>query len=211
MNTFKVKQWVMTPFISIAIKHPRVMRTWLFKKLMTLSPGKVSKNYDTMVIKSGLDYTEPLRKALNYLDEPYKNILEVASGTGITTVVVASTFPQTPITGVDISKEMNTLAKKKMEANGLKNTNFIQGDAMALDFEDESFDLVTLSNAPIYLDELSRVLKSDGTLLLVFSFGKKAFSKNKVHINSLLKAYNMSFENLLLTQTGVAIIANKTS
>ena len=48
---------------------------------------------------------------------------------------------------------------------------FVIGDAAALDCPDEDFELVVLSNMIPFFDELARVTKPGGTLVLSFSRG----------------------------------------
>ncbi len=74
------------------------------------------------------------------------------------------------MTGLDFSEKMLEIAQAKIEKEQLKNINLVQGDAMALPFEDETFDVVTigygLRNTPDYLTvlkEIYRVLKKRWT------------------------------------------------
>jgi SAM-dependent methyltransferase len=67
---------------------------------------------------------------------------------------------------------MLTHARRAVE--GVQNVSFVEGDAMALSFESESFDLVTTSRTihhlrwpEIALDEMVRVTKVGGRLIVV--------------------------------------------
>jgi SAM-dependent methyltransferase len=97
-----------------------------------------------------------------------QRILEVGSGTGDATVVLAERFPGTEIVGVDLSQEMVEHARA---ANpGIR---FEVADAAALPFEDSSFDLVAQLNVPVYSRELSRVVRPDGHILIASTLGSE--------------------------------------
>ena len=73
-----------------------------------------------------------------------------------------------PVTGLDFSREMLRLAEQKYAG---ANVRWVEGDAMALPFPDNSFDLVTsafgfrnLSNYAAGLREIHRVLRPGGSL-----------------------------------------------
>jgi len=66
-------------------------------------------------------------------------ILEVGVGTGIN----ATLYPKDcSVKGIDFSAAMLRKASKRISANNVKNVELIEMDAVALEFDDESFDLV---------------------------------------------------------------------
>ena len=74
----------------------------------------------------------------------FRNILEIGSGTGVYTRVLAEKYTSSGITAVDISKEMVKFAEKKFASD--KNVKFLVADAEDSDFGRDKFDLIT-SNA----------------------------------------------------------------
>ena len=95
-----------------------------------------------------------------------KQVLEVAAGTGLIARNTAK-FAKKYI-ATDFSENMLYQAQK---GNQLENLFFMQADACALPFEDNSFDVVIISNAlhimpnpEKALSEIARVLKTDGIL-----------------------------------------------
>ena len=77
------------------------------------------------------------------------------------------------VTGVDISKHMLDKAKENARARDLE-VSFCHGDAEALPFDDESFDLLvnryllwTLPDPQMAIDEWVRVLKPNGMILAI--------------------------------------------
>jgi len=95
-------------------------------------------------------------------------IVDLATGTGDLALVLQKKLPDAEVTGVDFVPEMLELAKRK----GVRQT--ILADVMKLPFADASFDCVTIAfglrnmeNWRGALDEMSRVLRRDGHLLVL--------------------------------------------
>ncbi|MFC4617810.1 demethylmenaquinone methyltransferase [Camelliibacillus cellulosilyticus] len=104
--------------------------------------------------------------------EPGEKVLDVCCGTGDWSLALAREVGETgKVIGLDFSDNMLTIARHKQAENGLSNIRFDHADAMAMPYEDESFDRVAigfgLRNVPDYLTvlkEIFRVLKPGGTL-----------------------------------------------
>ena len=99
------------------------------------------------------------------------DVLEIAGGTGISTVALRKALPAaTRIVASDLNEPMLEIAKGKLA--GAENITFRQADAMALPFDDGAFDLVCIQfgvmffpNKPAAFSEARRVLRPGGTLL----------------------------------------------
>ena len=79
-----------------------------------------------------------------------KRILDLACGTGIPTLELARRGYG--VVGLDLHGEMLAVARKKAEGEGLK-VEFVQGNALEIDFEEE-FDAVTMFFSSImYFDD----------------------------------------------------------
>ena len=96
-------------------------------------------------------------------------LLEVPVGTGVLTMPLYRTLPKASVTCLDYSVDMMENARKRAEEMQLNNVSFVQGDAGALPFADESFDLVlSLNGFHAFPDkeaafrETFRVLKPGG-------------------------------------------------
>src|ERR1700758_3424464 len=98
------------------------------------------------------------------------DVLEVAVGTGLN-------FPTYPphvrLTGIDISEEMLAIARTRASELG-REVELRQGDAHALPLSDATFDTVVctfglcaIPDIDAALDEMTRVLKPEGKLILV--------------------------------------------
>ncbi|HLQ70801.1 MAG TPA: demethylmenaquinone methyltransferase [Bacillota bacterium] len=96
--------------------------------------------------------------------------LDVCCGTGDWSISLAEAVGENGhVTGLDFSKNMLSVAKKKNDTLQLKQLTFLHGNAMELPFADNTFDYVTigfgLRNVPDYmhvLKEMYRVTKPGG-------------------------------------------------
>ena len=96
-------------------------------------------------------------------------ILDVGSGPGFITLILAQKEPTASVIGVDYSKGQVEAANRLRARKQVQNCSFRLGDAMALPFEDSSFDIV-MSSASIKhwpdavrgLKEIHRVLVPGG-------------------------------------------------
>ena len=112
-----------------------------------------------------------LEKAMAGIPENFSGkLLEVPVGTGILTMPLYQTLPQSDITCLDYSSDMMGQAQEKAERLHLENVTFRQGDVGALPFADGAFDIVlSLNGFHAFPDkeaayrEVFRVLKSGGT------------------------------------------------
>jgi demethylmenaquinone methyltransferase/2-methoxy-6-polyprenyl-1,4-benzoquinol methylase len=107
-----------------------------------------------------------------------QTILDVATGTAEVALMTYARLKPQKIIGIDISEGMLNLGKQKIEKAGLSNNIILQqGDSEHIDFEDNSFDAITVSfrvrnfeNLLKGLRQMHRVLKPGGKIvILVFS------------------------------------------
>ncbi|TFJ93812.1 demethylmenaquinone methyltransferase [Lentibacillus salicampi] len=96
--------------------------------------------------------------------------LDICCGTGDWSISLAEATGSTgEVVGLDFSHNMLSVAKEKNASLQFNQLSFIQGNAMELPFDDNSFDYVTigfgLRNVPDYLTvlkEMYRVVKPGG-------------------------------------------------
>lgn len=111
------------------------------------------------------------KNAIQQINPTNKSILDVATGTGSLAVELSNSAKR--VVGIDLSSQMLDVAEKKRKKNNL---SFLQMDASKMKFDDEEFDIVTISlglhDMPLeirtlVLEEIKRVLKKDGKLLIL--------------------------------------------
>ena len=131
------------------------------------------------------------------------NVLEVAPGPGYMSIELAK-MGNYNITGLDISPDMIRICKKNAEREKV-NINFIEGNVIAMDLKEDSFDFIFCSAAfknfkePILaLREMCRILKKGGIALI--SDLRRDISKQSLEeqINQISKP---GFERLMVKMT----------
>lgn len=101
-------------------------------------------------------------------------LLDVGCGIGGSVRHLAKRWPQTAhVTGITISKAQITRAEALTQAQGVKNATFVECNALAMIFPDNSFDVVYavesemhMPDKNIFISEIARVLKPGGMLIL---------------------------------------------
>jgi len=144
------------------------------KKYVKEMFNDISKTYDLINILSsfGVDRYWRYKLIKTIKLNSSKHLLDVATGTGDVAFGFLKKY-NCSVTGVDIAKNMIKISKKKaLKFSG--NVNFIVGDAENMDFENSSFDALTISfgfrNLGSYnkgLLEFHRVLKNNGKLAIL--------------------------------------------
>jgi demethylmenaquinone methyltransferase/2-methoxy-6-polyprenyl-1,4-benzoquinol methylase len=104
-----------------------------------------------------------------------KKVLDLATGTGDNIIYLKRKFPKISITGVDLSEEMLKKAVIRLKTNNSNsNVKLLTGDILNLPFEENFFDFCTISygirnvsNILTALQEVNRVTKPGGSLIVV--------------------------------------------
>jgi SAM-dependent methyltransferase len=127
--------------------------------------------WDERTGAGGTEHLTPLAAATLHVSPAPERILDVGCGTGEGTLFFAREFPQARVRGLDISEEMIAAAVAKVGLDPEGRVAFKVGDAADLPYADDSFDLVAQLNMPPFFDELVRVLRPGGHLLVASSWG----------------------------------------
>ena len=112
-----------------------------------------------------------------------KRILDVATGTADIAIAL-SKIKNCEIIGMDLSPNMLDVGDKKIKELGLQQSVILElGDVENLEYNDNHFDVVTVGyglrnfeNLKKSLDEIYRVLKKNGTLIIL----ETSVPKNKI-------------------------------
>ncbi len=134
--------------------------------------------------------------------QPDWQVLDVATAAGHTAFAFAPHVEW--VTAVDITPEMLTVATEEAAKRQIENITLQLGNAEALPFEDESFDLVTCRIAPHhfndidqFLREAARVLRSGGTLAVVDNVVPGSYRRGKkARLQRQAGEYVNAFEKL---------------
>ena len=102
--------------------------------------------------------------------EPGMKVLDVAAGSG--NVAIPAAQAGADVTGLDLTPALLEIARERAQAAGVT-VEWVEGDAEALPFEDESFDRVVSSFGVMFAPrhriaaaELARVCRSGGRVVL---------------------------------------------
>ena len=113
---------------------------------------------------------EATRAAL--ADEPFRSLLDLGTGTGRMLELFGPGLERG--LGIDLSLDMLSLARARLDRAGLKNCSVRQGDIYQLPLPPDSFDVVIIHQVLHFLDdgarairEAARVLKPHGRLLVI--------------------------------------------
>jgi malonyl-CoA O-methyltransferase len=106
------------------------------------------------------------------VDAP-RRVLDLGSGTGAATTALAARWPEVEIVGVDVSPGMVEEARRRLPPELAPWVRFQVGDAAALPFPPEHFELVTLVNMIPFFDELARVCAPGGRVLVFATQGPR--------------------------------------
>ena len=105
-------------------------------------------------------------------DRSIQNLLDLGTGAGRILRTIAPFVVKG--TGIDNSLEMLSIARARLDQDGIKNCQVRVGDMYRLPFKKNSFDLITINSLLRYADEpkkviaeAARVLEKKGALLIV--------------------------------------------
>jgi demethylmenaquinone methyltransferase/2-methoxy-6-polyprenyl-1,4-benzoquinol methylase len=150
----------------------------------------VANRYDFLNDLLSLGRTKAWRRVVTSIiaPKPGMKILDIAAGTGSSSRPLVDKGAD--VTALDFSQGMIEQGRKQN-----KNIKFVQGDALKLPFEENSFDVTTISfglrntsNTETALKEAMRVTKDGGRIVVAeFSHPVNPIFK-KIYLNYLMKA-----------------------
>lgn len=161
-------QKLITPYDSSSNKKKQVQKMF----------NNIAKSYDFLnhFLSLGIDiyWRKRVIKSILSVNKNPNRILDVATGTG-DIAIIAARYTKAKIIGIDISKNMLELAKKKIEKHQLTNQINIQlADSEKLPFNNESYDAITVGfgvrnfeDRKQGIHEIYRTLKKDGVLVIL--------------------------------------------
>lgn len=138
----------------------------------------IAPSYDRLnhLLSLGVDRLWRKRSLKAIADGTQQEILDVACGTGDSTIAIAEAVaPGSRVTGVDISEGMMSLLMRKAAKAGVHDRiRLLKADAEALPFPDGSFHRVSCAfgvrnfeRKDLALSEFHRVLKADGKAVVL--------------------------------------------
>ncbi len=132
--------------------------------------GSIARRYDLAnhVLSCGCDFLWRRRAAQIVAGWQPNKVIDLAAGTGDLTLAIEKVLPRSEIIAADFSEEMLAIA----QAKGVGKV--VTADALALPFQDGSFDCLTIAfglrnikDWSAALRQMARVLSDDGHLLIM--------------------------------------------
>lgn len=164
------------------------------KKPLQKMYTKVPKHYDLINRIFTLMMDEQWRKkaVIECLRDNPQHIMDLGTGTGDLALRMARKVRQIKITGYDFSQPMLEVALKKAKEEHAKNIEFVEGDASAMPFQDNTFDVISIAfafrnmtfenpNRSSYINQMHRTLKPGGKLVIVESSQPETPIIRKLH------------------------------
>jgi demethylmenaquinone methyltransferase/2-methoxy-6-polyprenyl-1,4-benzoquinol methylase len=144
--------------------------------------GDIAGRYDLMnrLMTGGLDSGWRRAAAAEARLSPGDEALDACCGTGDLTFTLVESCPACAVVGLDFTPEMLVRARQKAEARARKGRpvprEFVQGDLLALPFDDDRFAAVTVGwgvrnvpDVPRAFREMARVLRPGGRVVCLES------------------------------------------
>ncbi len=121
-------------------------------------------------------------------------VLEVATGTGTTAIMLARRFPNYSIMGLDFNEKALEIARAR--SRSMKNLRYVNGNVEELTLGNEMFDFVVsdfslgaFGSFGKALEEMHRVLKPGGKLVLL--------DINRINVKMLRRMINL-YSNIVI-------------
>lgn len=144
------------------------MNSKLFYKVM-------SGFYDLLDVIYFRKYETSPRKVVYEAIEKTDVVLDLCTGTATNLTAIAKKNPDAKVIGIDLSRDMLTIAASKVRKENLTNVRLYRMDAANMKFKEECFDKVLLSLvlheteedlAAGIIKEAVRVLKPNGEIII---------------------------------------------
>ena len=189
-------------------KYPRVQeisdaqRIRIVKEIFSTVTGKYDFLNRLLSLRRDVAWRRFAAKKMRFFQT--QRYLDVACGTGDLSIAAAEKHPDISVTGLDFVPEMVTAAKDKIQQRNLGDrVQIVEGNALHLPFEDNSFDVAGIAfgirNIPDRaraLSEMLRVVVPGGqVMILEMTFVQNRFFKwiYYVYLNFLLPAFAKIF------------------
>ena len=163
-------RWIGKAQMHLVARAPRAWR--LIRRPTQRFFESLAAGWDARVQPDSPEHLAALFAGVDSLPAPPKRIIDLGTGTGAAALALARRFPEARVEGADISERMISTAREKTTDDLADRVRFSVGDAAALPFEAKSFDLVIQVSVPVFFDQISRLLRPGGHVIVVSSLGK---------------------------------------
>ncbi|MBN1621194.1 MAG: methyltransferase domain-containing protein [Endomicrobiales bacterium] len=148
-----------------------------YKKNVLIQYRFVSIIYDFLdLVFFPSEHNNPRYELAKKIPNDDLSVLDVCCGTCVGTTIIARKNNKNSIIGIDISPDMLSIAEKRIKKHNIRNLSVRKTDAENTKFNDNTFDVVTVSlvlhelqheTIINILREIQRVLKNNGRLYIL--------------------------------------------
>ncbi len=150
------------------------------KQAITSIFNLVASKYDNPSLRFFPACADKMMEHINI--KPGNQVLDIATGTGVVAMAAAQCLGNKgQVDAIDLSENMLQSAQSKLQDAGFENVKFQVMDAENLEFDSDSFDVITCSYGLFFIPDMSAALKSwlrvlkPGGKLIFSSFAPSAF------------------------------------
>ena len=94
-----------------------------------------------------------------------EKLLDIATGTGLASTLLASHLPDGQVTGIDLSEGMLDKAQARARAQGVTNINFQQMDMTKMELPENYFDVINASFGIFFVEYMEQLVQHVSTRL----------------------------------------------
>ena len=146
-------------------------------------------------------YDSPLVSTVSDLlqaDNTPIKVLDVGCGSGLFSIGVGLRYPEWIVTGIDPSQGLLRIGRREAVKRSLSHLAFFAGSAHKLPFSEDEFDAViaagvlpNINDHLVAFSEMRRVLKTDGTLIIVELDRDMMTRLSKLFVNVMIIGYRV--------------------
>lgn len=146
-------------------------------------------------------YDSPLVSTVSDLlqaDNTPIKALDVGCGSGLFSIGVGLRYPEWIVTGIDPSQGLLRIGRREAAKRSLSHLAFFAGSAHKLPFSEDEFDAViaagvlpNINDHLVAFSEMRRVLKKDGTLIIVELDRDMMNRLSKLFVNFMIIGYRV--------------------
>jgi len=135
-----------------------------------------------------------------------ENILDIATGTGLASTLLAGHLPDGHVTGIDLSEGMLEKAQAQADALGLSNINFQQMDMTRMDLPEEHFDIINASFGVFFVEQMEQLVQhvysrlKPGGRFITTHFAKGSMAPMQEMIMERLQQYGVEVPKVAWSQ-----------
>ena len=135
-----------------------------------------------------------------------ENILDIATGTGLASTLLASHLPDGQVTGIDLSEGMLEIAQARADALELTNVNFQQMDMTRMDLPHKHYDVINASFGVFFVEDMLQLVEDIYTRLkpggrfLTTHFAKGSMAPMQDLIMKRLQQYGIDVPDISWSQ-----------